>query len=122
MAGQSEDDREPYTFSISLALNGVKEVSSFSEFLVSVYQAFLIRAEKILKQFTSTLLPASEVSNVLKLSSSFLILQSFLTVVPDLQKNCAADEVARSGEGFLKNLFVAGSKLLKCKFKLGFVH
>lgn len=114
MAGQSEED-EPYAFAISLALNGLKEVPSFSEFLVSVYQGFLIRSEKVLKQSTSSLLSACEVSNALKLSSSLLVLQRFFTVVPDIHKKCVADEVARRGSSFLKNLFLAGSKLLNCK-------
>ena len=113
MATESED--EPYTFAISLALNDLRETSnsSFSEFLVSVYQGFLIRAEKILKQLTSyPVIKLKTDSIVFKLSSSLLVLQRFFTVVPELLKNCITDEVARSGKNFLRNLFIAGCKLL----------
>ena len=124
MATESED--EPYTFGISLALNDLRETSNsrFSEFLVSVYQSFLIRAEKILKQLTSyPVIKLKADSIVFKLSSSFLVLQRFFTIVPELFKKCITDEVARSGKNFLRNLFIAGCKLLVTggKFRIKFL-
>lgn len=125
MATEPED--EPYTFGVSLALNDLRESSnsSFSEFLVSVYQGFLIRAEKILKQLTSypVIKLKADSRIVFKLSSSLLVLQRFFTIVPEFFKKCITDEVARSGKDFLRNLFIAGCKLLvtEGKFRIKFL-
>ena len=109
-----EREEEPYMLAISLAMSGQGTSNDFSGFLVSVYQGFLIRAEKILKQvFLSTSKSKNQIS--FKLSSSLLVLQELFKAVPDLHKKCIANEVARSGKGFLKNVFIAGSKLLECK-------
>ena len=107
----AESEDEPYTFAISLALNGLKETSTFNAFLTSVCKGFLIQAEKILEQMTA--LSDDMIwdhPNTFKLSSSFLILQRFFMAVPEVHKKCIIDEVTGSGKDFLKHLFIVGRK------------
>lgn len=117
MAEKREEEEEPYTYAISLALDNSKNISTstFNGFLVSVYQAFLTRAEKILRRLSSPPSKLKESSIVLKLSCSFLVLQKFFAGVSDESKRCVAKEVARNGESFLKQLFRAGSNFVEGK-------
>ena len=121
MAKSQEEEEEPYSFAVTLALNVPQETSIFGEFLIGVYKGFLIQGEKILEQLNSiSFKEFLEISNAFKLSGTLLVLQRFFMVVSEVHKKCVADEVARSGKGFLRQLFMAGSKLSECKLCLIF--